>query len=207
MKKPLKASDRRTNLGASSQPPKRVASLTFDHTFRFVGNHGVSQQPVLRSDILNLVFTNISGSTTNFRMQQANRVKRVQIWDASNGTGALGFTAGLVWAGTQSQHRVYDDSSVGTAAAAYIDTRPPKQSTASFVSMAGVSESEVLFYLTCGTGAIIDLTCEVTVASDFGTATTITTTNSGIAGRAYFTYLDLSGNKYLQCPTQIDTLT
>jgi len=140
-------------------------------------------------------------------MQQTNRVKRIQIWDASNGTGALGFTAGLVWAGTQSQHRVYDDSSVGLSAAAYIDSRPPKTSTASFVSQAGVSESEVLFYLTCGTGAVIDLTCDVTVASDFGTATTVTTTNSGIAGRAYFTYLDLSGNKYIQPPTQLDTLT
>jgi len=89
-----------------------------------------------------------------------------------------------------------DDATVGTSAASYISTRPPKFSTASFVSQQGVTESEVLFGLTCGVGAILDIHAEVTIASDYANAMTVVTTGGTTTpGVVYFWNLDQgSGN-------------
>jgi len=148
---------------------------------------------------------NVSGSTGNWRLIQAIRLNRFEIWDPSNGVGTPGISAGLVWIGTQSQHNVYDDTSVGTAVAAHVDTKPPRDSTAYFVSQSGVAESETLFSLTCGQGSVLDLHCTVTIGSDYGSGVGYTTSNAGVGGHIYFNALDQTGGKLVPA-TELATL-
>lgn len=178
------------------QPPKRIVSLTFPQVFRFTCNGAQSAAFTTRGQLLSLILSGSGFTTSNIRLIQAIRVTRLELWDPANGTSTPDNHANITWLGTQSQHRVFDDATVGTAQAAYINTRPPRDSTAYFVSYQGVNESEGLFGLTCGVGAILDVHAIVTLASDYNGAMSLATTaNATVAAATYFWNLDgTSGN-------------
>jgi hypothetical protein len=176
------------------QPPKRLVSCTFPMVFRFQCGGAQTASFYTRGQLLSLLISG-NGSTSATRYIQAIRINKLELWDPANGINVTNH-ANLTWLGTQSQHRVLDSVTVGTAAAAYITTKPPRDSSAYFVSQQGVSESEALFGITCSVGAVLDVHATVTVASDSTTVqTVVTTSNTTTAGQVYFWNLDgASGN-------------
>jgi len=185
------------------QPPQRNIALVCPFVFRYLAQSALTREVITRGDALNaLVMGNVT--TTNYRMIQAIRVTRLQLWDPSTGATTPDNPASIVWDGTTTQHEVYSDIAVGTANAAYIDTRPPATSNASFVSETGISESEELFDITCGPGAVLDMHCVITLASDSFVGATVTTSASNAATIAYFNALDGTTN-LLRAPLGLRT--
>jgi hypothetical protein len=173
-----------------SQPPRRTISLVHDMVFRFNCLTVQNAAAYTRAQLLSLLVFG-QGSTTNYRLIQAIRVKKIELWDPANGTSTPDTHANITWLGAQSQRRVFDDASVGTSQAAYISTVPPKDSTANFVTWQSGFETEALFGISCGVGAVLDLHCTVTVASDFNSAmSTVATTATSTLGVIYFNNLD-----------------
>jgi len=134
------------------------------------------------------------GDTTPYRMTQAIRVNKIELWDPANGVGTPDNHANLTWLGRSSQRRVLDDATVGTSQAAYISTCPPQDTDAYFVSWQGTDESTPLFGISCGVGSILDLHVTITLASDFNSAqSTVATTATATAGVIYYNNLDGTG--------------
>lgn len=158
--------------------------------FRFTCGTAQNASTYTRAQLLSILLTGTGTTTIGTRMIQAMSIRKMELWDPANGV-TISNHADIVWIGTQSQHKVLDHCTVGTAAAAYISTRPPKDSTASFISMQGVNESEVLFGITCSPGAVLDITADVTLASDWGvTMTTVAVTGPVSLGVVYYNNLD-----------------
>jgi len=173
-----------------SQPPRRTVSVVHDMVLRFYCVTAQSAATYTRSQLMSLLVFG-KGDTTPYRMLQAIKLKKIELWDPANGVGTPDNHANITWLGTQSQRRVFDDASVGTSQAAYISTRAPRDSDAFFVSWQGTSESTPLFGISCGVGAILDLHVTVTLASDFNSAqSTVATTATATAGVIYFNNLD-----------------
>jgi hypothetical protein len=176
------------------QPPKIRVSATFPMIFRFQCAGAQTASAYNRGQLLSLLVSG-NGSTSATRLIQSIKVNKLELWDPANGVNVTNH-ANITWLSTQSQRSVIDAVTVGTAAAAYISTRPPRNSTAFFVSSQGVNESEGLFGITCSVGAILDVHATVTIASDWTVVmSVVTTANTTTAGQVYFWNLDgASGN-------------
>jgi hypothetical protein len=178
---------------ALSQPPKASLSVCPTMVFRFTCGSAQNDATYTRAQVLSLLLQGTSTTTIGTRLIQAIRVNKLELWDPANGV-TVSNHADLVWFGTQSLRKVMDHCTVGVSAAAHISTRPPKNSTASFVSMQGISESEILFGITCSPGAVLDIHASVTLASDWGIAlTTVSVTGPVSQGVTYFNNLDGTG--------------
>ncbi len=168
-------------------PPQFVSTLALGHRFRFTGS-GTSKS-VTRGMLLNLV--SMATTTTNqYRLLQAVRVKRVQVWGQAPSLGSAGAPVVVEWVGYQAPSTIHSDTPMGVMPA-YVSARPPKDASNRWWSISGTNESEVLFKLTCGAGSVIDvsLTCrliddEVATAAENGTAAAST------VGTIYWNYLD-----------------
>jgi hypothetical protein len=138
---------------------------------------------------MNLLLINVSANTSR-RLIQAITVKRIDIWDAGNGVTPSN-TPVIEWFSNNTQRKIYNAPTVGTAQAGHVFSSPPANSPAAFPSTNGTSETEPLFQLTCGTASVIDLLCEVCIASDqLGAMSTVTTTAAGTTGVIYYFNLD-----------------
>jgi hypothetical protein len=122
-----------------------------------------------------------TASTTQFRLLQAVRVVQVRVTTA--------IAATLQWKsnyGPDAQTLVTGTSST---AGGFVTQTPPRTSLASFWSTTGISESEVVMGLKFTTADYIDVWYQA-VLGDSLLVSTVTTTNVGIAGQIYRSYLD-----------------
>lgn len=140
--------------------------------------------------MLNTLLVNQSSSTGNFRILSAIKLNRVEIWGLS-GSGASDYGASSVvveWLSQYSPTSEVTDS--GTALyPAHVVTTPPRQSIASFWSMSGSNESEVLFKVIAPPGAIMDIWYDMVLQDGQG-PTSVGTTASGVAGTLYYSHAD-----------------
>jgi hypothetical protein len=172
------------------QPPRRLVSVTFPMVFRFTAYGTQSASTYYRNQMLSLLLLGGTSTTTNVRLIQSIRIRKLELWDPAS-TGSPGNHANITWLGTQTQRAVLDAATVGTSAAAYISSVPPRDSTAYFVSTQSVNEGEALFGLTASIGSILDLHATVTIVSDSTTANSFYTTSaSPVQNVMYYTNLD-----------------
>jgi len=83
-------------------------------------------------------------------------------------------------------------SDTGNAfAPAHLIVTPPPQSLASFWSLTGSNESEILATYSCSIFTTVDVYVDM-VLEDGESVATVTTTASGVAGQLYAGYLDRS---------------
>ncbi len=170
-------------------PPEFVSTLALGHRFRFTGASGASAKSITRGMLLNLV--SMATTTTNqFRILQAVRVKRVQVWSQPVTLGTAATAVVVEWVGNQAPSTIHSDTSVGVMPG-YVSSRPPRDSSNRWWSISGSNESETLFKITCPTGSIIDvsLTCRL-IDDESATAAENGTGAASTVGTIYWNYLD-----------------
>jgi hypothetical protein len=135
-----------------------------------------------------------SFSTTQaYRLPAAVLLKRVVMYDQPAAIGSAQAPITLTWLSQYAPEKTFADQS-NSVYAAKIDSRPPKNSTASFWSVDANNEAENLFSMTTTTGTIVDLHVQILLQNDFvvgNVSVTMTfTVASLIAGQTIYTYLD-----------------
>jgi hypothetical protein len=179
---------------APMKPPQIVTSVISRRVFRF---YGANQAIITRSSLLSLLVINLNGSYSYGGLIASARVARV---DMTAVTGSSLQTIGLLWKGGLGKDLFISDSSTSTTAPAYITSRPPPMSNASFwSSIDSTSLSEELFRLNPSNeegGAspvcIVDVHVDIVLINQEGFS--ITGSLAGMAGLLYYGYLDGPGS-------------
>ncbi len=189
----VRSSYRQRNKGVI--PPYK-ADPVFTRKLRYVATgalDGVAAvSGIERSDVLNWLAANLSGSTTWVRLCDAVRVKHVTIYGANTAATVPSemFTVAIEWISSLGPNNLISDT--GNAySPPVVSCDPPKDCLAGFWSNAGNSESEVLFNLTVPAGAIVDVTIEFTLF--LGAGTSVSSSGAGTLRTIAVNYLDGNG--------------
>jgi hypothetical protein len=174
-----------------ANPPKRQLAVGGNMVFRFMVKLTQQDAAFSRNSITSLLLQN-TAATANTKLIQSILLKRIEIWSPPTlGTTSsiVNQQASVVWYGTQTGFKVANDANVANTAT-YVSSSPPKASTASFWSETGIDGSEILFKLCAPIDSVIDLHCDITLASEAFLQNFYTTTLSGTAGQTYYNCLD-----------------
>jgi hypothetical protein len=158
------------------------------HTFRFQANGTAGQVSITKSQLLNNVIVNTSGSTSNIALIKAMKINKICMYSGAV-AGANSASLILEWISTAGPNVQINRVVTGTADVAVLESKSPSRSLASFWFDSGVNESDVMFYLTCPTAAFVDVHVTLALGNDTN-ARQPTTSASGTAGLCYYTYLD-----------------
>jgi hypothetical protein len=184
--------------------PPLMASVTSTHIFRYVANNGATGQSISRAQLLNSSIMNVSGSTTNYRIINAIRVNRVDMYVAGPAPPGSN-TVQLEWVSTYGPSKLISDTSVSSAQVAMIRSKPPPQSLASFWSLRQANESDTLMFLTCPASTIVDVSVNIVLADD-SVAVSVSTSSTGTIGVLYATYLDGPRGSAIFTPISLPSL-
>lgn len=177
---------RRPVSSAISHPPQFQATKRFSEKSRYVAASATTST-ITRGMLLNHYVVNTAGTTTQYRLLSAIRIKSISIW-ASTGTLGQTVTASVEWLSANGPSVIHSDTSVGTAEPLHVRTRPPTNSLASFWSLTGSGESDALFYITTPANAVVDVEFEEVLQNGEAPVNTVTT-NAGVVGTVYMLYL------------------
>jgi len=135
-------------------PESFNATISGTHVFRFNSDTTVSQS-LSRGNLLNLVRCAVS-STAAARIFSGVRLNWIKIYSFSSETETRVQTCSVEWTSTNGPSRVISDT--GNAMhPAYVHTSPPRDSLASFWSLTGNNESDVLCLIEKPVAAITDI--------------------------------------------------
>jgi hypothetical protein len=141
-----------------------------------------------------------AGSHTTFRLLQAVKLNRIEIW-SSQSSGASVSTVSILWQTQYGAQIEHSDSSTSTTFPAHLITTPPPQSLASFWSTNGSDESEVLFQVSANQYSIIDVHMDLVMAD--GAGVTVTTTGNTTADFVYICCLDGAASAGVLTPVSV----
>ncbi len=175
---------------SSSQSPYKVPQLDTNirvtHKYRFSASNAQVAVPIEDTDLIGVMGGVCSVLNSTFTpMFNSVKVKCIEIWAplASVGTPT---SCAIEWTGTANSPNVeVSDTTVTATFPAYIKTRPPKNSLASFWQ---VASSTALCLITCPQGSIIDVTLSGIMNDNEANSTSIGIT-SGVVGKVYYLYL------------------
>jgi len=137
---------------------------------------------ITRAQVLNLLTMNTGGSTTQYRLCQAVRVNKLELTVVAGGS--------IEWKSTYGPNRLIEVNGTSTTAAGTLVSRPPVNTLASFWSLTGQNESEILFSIsTANTNDYLTVTFSF-VLLDKSSPASVTFVNSGTLGQVYWTFLD-----------------
>jgi hypothetical protein len=166
-------------------PPQFVATKSIRGRARYSATGSTTS--ITRAALLNHLIVNTASGTANYRILSGIRLKSVQVWASAAALGAS-VTASVEWLSVSGPSTLHSDTSVGSAQPLFLNTSPPPQSLAGFWSYTGNDEATTLFILTAPAGAIVDITYDAVVQNG-ETPIAATTTNNGVVGTIYMTYL------------------
>ncbi len=173
----------------SSFPSSFKSNVELKHHFRFQTSAAVSTG-ITRANLLSLLAT---GTTTQqvARLMSGVKLNRVEVFGVSGGgsNDYAAATVSLEWLSNLGP--TSETSDTGNALnPPHIVCTPPPQSLASFWSITGQNESEILMNITAPTGAVIDVWVS-SVLFDGETPVLIATTAAlYTVGQLYAGYLD-----------------
>jgi hypothetical protein len=186
-------------------PPQFQSTVRVKHRFRFQSSANSSSN-ITRAILLDLLMTNLTSAHTNARLISGVKLNRVELWGVS-GTNASDFAAAtlsLEWLSNLGPSS--ESSDTGNAFhPPHVVTTPPQQSLASFWSITGQNESEILATILVPSGSVVDIWVDL-ILYDGETPVTITTTQSGTAGTTYAGYLDGAAGAGLLSPVSYTSL-
>jgi len=136
------------------------ATISGSHTFRFRSDTTVDQQ-LSRGNLLNLVRVAVS-STAAARIFSGVRLNWIKIYSFSNETESEISTVSVEWTSTNGPSKVISDTG-NPLHPAYVHTAPPRDSLASFWSLTGNNESDVLCFIVKPSSAICDINVSYTL--------------------------------------------
>jgi len=181
----------------ASHVPMFKSTIRFKHMFRYQctvtgTNTSIS---ITRADLLNLIAVGLNNTLVGqqvsriFSGAKLNKLEMRNPGAAPVAGSDTELTTGAVeWTSTYGPSSEVSDS--GTPLhPLFITTTPPRQSLASFWSLTGFNESDVLMILSVPAMAIIDLWVEF-VMQDGQTPVLLTPTASSVDGTVYAIYLD-----------------
>jgi hypothetical protein len=174
----------------TSHPPQFTATVRFARKARFLTT-APAFLSLTRAMLLNHLVV-AKTTTTATRILSGFRLKSIQIWNFPTSTSSsLQFTPSVVsveWTSTYGPSKIIQDTSMAIQAA-YVQTSPPRNSLASFWSLSGSNESDVLAILTLPTSSVIDITYEC-ILQNGEIVTALSPTQVMTAGTVYMSYLD-----------------
>jgi hypothetical protein len=173
-----------------ARPRQLSINTRFKMTLRYAGGNS-SYVSITRAMMLNTYLMNLTSSTSNARILQAIKLNRIEIFGAgASGVASTGFCA-IQWLSTLGPAIELIDTSNSTAYPPHLITSPPPNTLASFWSIAGSNESEVLFKIYCVTNSVVDISFEAVFADGANLlGAFITSANSGSSNYLYVSYLD-----------------
>jgi len=168
--------------------PSFTPTIKFPHKFRFVNGTNNGSFTITRANLLNMV-AYAYNTTNTYRLFEAIRLKRVEVFANPTALGSAPITISVEWLGGYGPSTIVSDETMGVSPA-HIRTTPPPASSDQWWCMSGQNESDDLFTLFLGgTGCVVDVTCDVRVveveaptSGDSGTGLTL--------GQMYGSYLD-----------------
>jgi hypothetical protein len=181
--------------------PQIQTNFVKSHRFRFLASSAVTAFGITNTDIGGASGVVGSAALTVSMVNQSFRLKRIDIW-APTSASATGAITSVEWLGTaNSPNKEVSDISVNVSQPAFLSTKPPPLSLASFWQL--VSSSNVLFVLTCPGGSVIDVTLDL-IENDSGTAINDITVVTESSGVLYYLALDGVTNHKL-VPVSLNT--
>jgi len=178
----------------ASHVPMFRSTIRFRHMFRFQSTNTSSSNTlsITRADLLNLVTVGNFSANKLYRIFSGAKLNKIEMRNpgASSVAGSdTELTTGSVeWTSTYGPSSEISDS--GTPLhPLFITTSPPRQSLASFWSLTGFNESDVLMIIVVPSLAIVDLWVEF-VMQDGQTPVLLTPTADPVDGQVYAVYLD-----------------
>jgi len=177
-------------------PPEFISTPSVGKTFRFTNATAVVSLPITRNMLLNLM--TVATTTTNqARIFDAVKLKRVRCWGEPPALGSAPTSLQVEWLGNQAPSTIHSDTAIGVRPA-FVDTRPPLDSSDRWWSISGTNGSEVLFNYTGPAGSIVDVMLSFRLNDDeaaiFGEAGTAAGATIGVM---YYNYLDGFASKKL----------
>jgi len=172
----------------SFHPPQFLATKRFNTTARYLSSAAAVTISITRACLLNHLVMCVSNNTTSYRYLSGVRLTGIKMWSSTATLGAV-VTNSVEWTSTYGPSTIKSDTSVGTAVPAFVSSVPPPNSLARVWSLTGSNETDQLMILNCPTNTIVDVSLECTVF-DRETPVAVTTTNTGVTGQTYVTYLD-----------------
>lgn len=175
-------------------PDQIQAQVIVSHRYRFTSTSG-SVATITPVSLLQAMGTCATTTVTGSSIFTSVKISRVSIWSPPASQGAA-TTCSVTWFGNtgNSSEKEISDTSVSTAQPAHVDTRPPRNSLASFWQ---TTSSTALAVLTAPTGSIIDVWVSGILGDGPTTTSPATLTLVGAtAGLMYYEPLDGRGGIY-----------
>lgn len=142
-----------------SRPGPFCPTIKYRHSFRVQAATAITGT-YSGQNLLDTMLYSYSATAT-LRPIQAIRLRRVQIWAPPAAIGAAQSGASLEWEGSQSPSVLLSDQAMGVTPA-YIDSRPPKNSTANWWFQQGGSNLTTnLFNFACSLGGCFQITVDI----------------------------------------------
>ncbi len=172
-------------------PTQFNSTVRFTRKARFVCGTSSSTLNLTRAMLLNHLVV-AKTTTTATRLLSGIRLAHIQIWYFPTGNAAseqyVPNTVSVEWTSTYGPSVIVSDTSLSIEPASIL-TKPPKDSLASFWSLTGTNESDVLAILTLLARTVIDITYEC-VLQNGETPVGLSPTTVMTAGAVYMSYLD-----------------
>jgi hypothetical protein len=157
------------------RPPTFDPTLTHQGRFRYLVNTSVAQ-PISYQNLMDTQVIAIS-AVAGVQMYDCVRVKRVEIWAASSG-GAVTCSIQFLGKSTgfQGDQKAYTDTALAVGEPLHVVAKPSKWAQAAQFQ---TSSTATAFYITCPSGACVDLVLEF--RNNYDASPTVGLTN-GIVG-------------------------
>jgi hypothetical protein len=188
-------------------PRQFKSNIQFKHQFRFQSS-AAGTFNVRRSDLLNLITVCPVNGTSVFRVYAGVKLNQVSMYAVGGATVAAPFTPAtlsLEWLSTYGPTTELSDTGNAFEPAKVVSS-PPRLSLASFWSLTGLNETDILYQSTVPIGTIVDVHVEI-VYFDVDTSVAVTTIAAGSAGQTYAGFLDRSaGAAAIMVPVSYQSL-
>jgi len=190
------------------KPPQFQSVPTIRTCMRFINQTAQSGNAtplaVTTINLMNAAGLMATGANTAYPFHGFFEIIRIELWSSLNSSVSFNQapTIGVRWfntvTGTLGDTNSQDsDSTINPSAPAYVSSRPPKGTAASWWS--GPSTNTIFNIFFANTTAIIcDIHCDLKINDNANnTVTSVTTTNAMTVGNVYFPALDgVSGNQW-----------
>jgi hypothetical protein len=178
--------------GLRRQPPQFESTVKFSKRFRFSCAAILAQDPVTANDLLALLV--VADTTLSAKsILGAVKLNSIEIWAPPAASVSTPNSIAVEWVPTAAiggPAKIISDTTLGTAAAAYVFARPPLTSVAG--QWLAVSTQPIMF-LSMPEGTIVDVDLTMTLASGQPVYTTPITGGTYVVGDLFMNALDLYG--------------
>jgi hypothetical protein len=175
-----------TSRRSAPHPPSFTATVGLKRRARYTVSTALADSGLTRADLLSHLVMNVGSGVNNYRMLSGFKLNRFEIW--APGTSAfVPTTASIEWTSTYGPSRIESDTSM-TIDAAHVLSQPPPQSLASFWSIGGSNETDVICLITAPVNSVIDINYEI-IFQNGETPQNVVSTGNGVEGTVYMTPL------------------